>query len=148
MKHIELFKDGFDSTIDKKVQPENWPYVGHDMVTGKIAYTIVPEPWVTFTALQDNSWIGLRRLSSNHTLEYSTDTITWKPFDNIYGNTYLNNGDKLYMRGILHADNLSSKSTQFKMGGKIAASGNCNALWNYEDLNAPLKKCCGTNMFN
>lgn len=32
MKHIELFKSGFDSTINEKVQPENWPYIGRDMV--------------------------------------------------------------------------------------------------------------------
>jgi hypothetical protein len=51
MKHIELFKDGFDSTIDEKIQPENWPYVGNDGVSGEIVYTLVPEPnYVTFTA--------------------------------------------------------------------------------------------------
>ena len=33
------------------------------------------------------------------------------------------------------------------MTGKIAASGNCNALWNYENLNSPLKTRCGSNMF-
>lgn len=43
MKHIELFKDGFDSTVQEKIQPENWPYVGHDMVTGEIVYTVIPE---------------------------------------------------------------------------------------------------------
>jgi hypothetical protein len=33
------------------------------------------------------------------------------------------------------------------MTGKIAASGNCNAIWNYQDLNAPLKAYCGYYMF-
>lgn len=42
MKHIELFKDGFDSTVQEKIQPENWPYIGYDMVTGEIGYTVVP----------------------------------------------------------------------------------------------------------
>lgn len=40
MKHIELFKDGFDSTVTDKIRPENWPYIGHDIVTGEIIYSI------------------------------------------------------------------------------------------------------------
>jgi hypothetical protein len=47
----------------------------------------------------------------------------------------------------LSADNTTNNYTQFKMSGKIAAYGNCNALWNYEDLNAPLKAYCGHWMF-
>jgi hypothetical protein len=43
MKHIELFKEGFDSTIDEKIQPENWPYIGYDEVNGEMVYTLVPE---------------------------------------------------------------------------------------------------------
>ena len=34
------------------------------------------------------------------------------------------------------------------MSGKIAASGNCNAIWNYQDLSAPLKEYCGYYMFS
>lgn len=44
MKHIELFKNGFDSTITEKIKPENWPYVGYDAVSGEIVFTMVPEP--------------------------------------------------------------------------------------------------------
>jgi hypothetical protein len=44
MIHVELFKNGFDSTITEKIKPENWPYVGYDMVTGEIVYTVIPEP--------------------------------------------------------------------------------------------------------
>jgi hypothetical protein len=97
---------------------------------------------LTFTAEEDGSSIGLAKLSTNQTLEYSIDTVTWNTFDTTT-NIYLNNGDKVYVRGILSADNTSSDYTQFNMSGKIAASGNCNAIWNYEDLNAPLKACCG-----
>ena len=103
-------------------------------------------PWVTFTAEEDNSSIGLAKLSTNQSLEYSTDTTTWNTFDTTT-NISLNNGDKVYVRGILSASNSSSNYTQFKMNGKIAASGNCNAIWNYEDLNAPLKGLCGYYMF-
>lgn len=43
MKHIELFKDGFDSTVQEKIQPENWPYIGYSPDDG-FMFTIVPEP--------------------------------------------------------------------------------------------------------
>lgn len=104
-------------------------------------------PYVTFTAQEDNSSIGLKTLSTYQTLEYSTDTTTWNTFD-ATTNISLNNGDKVYVRGVLRRDNSSMHFTNFKMIGKIAASGNCNAIWDYQDLNAPLKKYCGMNMFN
>ena len=40
--------------------------------------------YVTFTAQEDNSSIGLTKLSTNQTLEYSTDTVTWNIFDTSY----------------------------------------------------------------
>ena len=108
---------------------------------------VVPDnPYVTFMAQEDDSSIGLVELSTNQTLEYSTDKSTWNTFDTST-NISLNNNDKVYIRGILSADSNPFQYTQFKMSGKIAASGNCNALWNYEDLSAPLKQFCGYYMF-
>ena len=107
---------------------------------------IISGPWVTFTAEEDNSSIGLSKLSTSQTLEYSTDTATWNTFDTTT-NISLNNGDKVQVRGMLSGDNMISDYTQFKMTGKIAASGNCNAIWNYQDLNVPLKERCGCNIF-
>lgn len=150
-KYLELFKNGFDATIAEKIKPENWPYIGYSPSEG-VMFTVIPEPvadgpWVTFTAEEDNSSIGLEKLSTNQTLEYSTDTSTWNTFDTTT-NISLNNGDKVYVRGVLSNHNTSSNYTQFKMSGKIAASGNCNAIWNYQDLNAPLKAYCGHSMFS
>jgi hypothetical protein len=34
MKYIELFKNGFDSTITEKIKPENWPYIGYSPIKG------------------------------------------------------------------------------------------------------------------
>ena len=102
--------------------------------------------YVTFTAQQDNSSIGLNQLSTNQTLEYSTDTVTWNTF-NTSTNISLNTGDKVYVRGKLSANNTNTNYTRFTMSGKIAASGNTNSLWNYEDLNASLKPYCGYMMF-
>lgn len=152
-KYLELFKEGFPSDIDIKTSIENKPYVGYSLTGGGAVYTVVPEPviddpWVTFTAEEDNSSFGLAGLSPYQTLEYSMDTTTWNAFDitDITTSIPLNNGDKVYIRGILNSDN-TDYYTQFKMSGKIAASGNCNAIWNYQDLNAPLKACCGYCMF-
>ena len=154
-KYLELFTDGFDSTVAEKTKVENHPYVGYSPNEG-VVFTVIPGPvtdgpWVTFTAQEDGSSIGLQKLSPNQTLEYSTDTTTWNTFKwSLYGqktNISLNNGDKVYVRGVLSADNNLTNHTQFKMTGKIAASGNCNALWNYQDLNAPLKAYCGYHMF-
>ena len=29
MKYLELFKNGFDKTIEEKIKPENRPYIGY-----------------------------------------------------------------------------------------------------------------------
>lgn len=150
-KYLEYFDGVFDSTVAEKMQPENWPYIGYSETDG-FAFTVIAVPitsngpWVTFTALEDNSSIGLEKLSTNQTLEYSTGTSIWNPFD-ITTNISLNNGDKVYIRGVLSDNNTDSNYTQFKMTGKIAASGNCTAIWNYQDLNASLKEYCGKSMF-
>ena len=103
--------------------------------------------YVTFTAQQDNSSIGLTKLSTNQTLEYSTDTVTWNIFDTS-ANIPLNTGNKVYVRGKLSADNTGSNYTQFKMTGKIAASGNTNSIWDYENPDAQLKQYCGYRLFS
>ena len=110
-----------------------------------------PEPFgdgfITFTAQEANSTIGLVRLSTNQTLEYSTDNLNWNNFTTANTITLANVGDKVYIRGVLSANNTGSDYTQFTMTGRITASGNCNTLWNYDDLNAPLKDFCGYRMF-
>ena len=143
-RYLEYFNGAFDASVTEKMKPENKPYVAYSEIDG-IVYTATPN-YVTFTAEEDNSLIGLEMLSPYQTLEYSTNTTTWNKFDTTT-NISLNNGDKVYVRGILSTDNGDDDWTQFKMSGKIAASGNCNALWNYRDLNAPLKTYCGSRMF-
>lgn len=100
---------------------------------------------LAFIAKSDNSSIGLERLSSNHTLEYSFDKENWDVFD-IDTVIDLNNEQIVYVRGILE-ESIDDEYTQFKMSGRIACSGNCNCLWNYEDSNAQLLPYCGYNLF-
>lgn len=142
MKYIELVKGLFTTEHEARAKQVD-PYVAYSMEADKLMFNLPPEsatynPYVTFTAQEANSTIGLAKLSTNQTLEYSTDTTTWNTFDTTT-NIPLNNGDKVYVRGVLSGDNAFKDYTQFKMTGKIAASGNCNAIWNYQDLNAPLK---------
>ncbi len=103
--------------------------------------------YVTFTAQQANSTIGLEKLSTNQKLWYSTNGKQWKKMATDTTITLTNSGDNCYIAGILNGDNTGSDHTQFKMTGKIAVSGNCNALWDYNNLAAPLKKYCGYYMF-
>ena len=150
MKYIELVKGLFTADHEARSKQAD-PYVSYSIEANKLMLNLSPEPvvngpWVTFTAQEDNSSVGLAKLSKYQTLEYSNDTTTWNTF-NTETNIPLNNGDKVYVRGILSTDNTSSNYTQFKMGGKIAASGNCNALWDYNDLEAPLKSYCGYRVF-
>ena len=120
--------------------PTGWTVNGGEIIEDESL------PYVTFTAEEDGSSIGLNMLSTYQTLEYSRDTTIWNTF-NTSTNISLNNGDKVYIRGVLTGNNTHSNCTRFKMSGKIAASGNCNAIWNYQDLNAPLKVGCGYGMF-
>jgi hypothetical protein len=63
-EYLKLFKDGFDDTISSRRAYENYPFVGYDVVSGEVAFTVIPKPvadgpWVTFTAEEANSTIGL-----------------------------------------------------------------------------------------
>lgn len=150
-KYLAYYENEWPANIEELTAIKNKPFVGYLKDDG-VKYTIVPklvvyDPYVTFTAQQDNSSIGLTKLSTKQTLEYSTDTTTWNTFDTTT-NIPLNNGNKVYIRGILNADNTNRQYTQFKMTGKISASGNCNAIWNHQDLNASLKRYCGYYMFS
>ena len=150
-KYLELVEGSFNESHFNKQTSQN-PYVAYSIEDDKVVYSIVTKPvvndsWLTFTAEEANSTIRLAKLSTNQTLEYSTDTTTWNTFDTTT-NISLNNGDKVYVRGLLSNNNSSGNFTQFKMTGKIAASGNCNAIWNYQDLKASLKAYCGYSMFD
>ena len=103
--------------------------------------------FVTFTALRNRSSIGLKELAGygniiiinggKHTLEYSTDGTNWTNMTP--GTTIsLNSGDSVYIRGTIASIGNSKdfsreerRHTEFTMSGKIAASGNILALWDY-----------------
>ena len=120
--------------------------------TAQYTATAIPvEPqaanYVTFTAEEAGSTLGLNKLGSMHTLECSTDTQSWSPMTTTTTITLPNINDKVYVRGILNSDQNDVDYTNFKMTGKIAASGNCNTLWNYEDPEDSIHNYAGIRLF-
>lgn len=105
-----------------------------------------PSNHLVFMSNQNGSTIGLVSLATHQTIEYSTDYVTWNSMTTTTTVT-LNNGEKIYVRGILSDHNNSIDYTQFVMTGSIAAKGNLNYLWNYQNLNAQLKAYCGYALF-
>lgn len=105
-----------------------------------------PEPYITFKALA-SSTIGLAKKSSNQTLYYSTNGNTWSIMTT---STTLNisSGNKVYIRGNLYGDNTNTDYTKFTITGNVKVSGDINALWNYSNLTASLKKYCGFSLFS
>ena len=99
-----------------------------------------------FVSNQNSSTIGLTSLASHQTLEYSTDGTRWYPMTTST-TIPLNNGASLYVRGKLTGNNTIEDYTQFTITGSVAAKGNINCIWDYENLNAPLKERCGWRMF-
>ena len=95
---------------------------------------------------QNGSTVGLTSLSSQQVLEYSVDGIQWQSMTTGTSVT-LNNGDSIFVRGQLSGANSKTDFTQFTLSGSIVAKGNINYLWDYENLNAPLKEFCGACLF-
>ena len=121
------------------------------IVSGNATYTAIfraesSSNNLIFTSYQNSSTIGLASLASHQVLEYSIDGINWI---NMTTTTTisLNNGESIYIRGVLSDNNTSTDYTQFSISGAIAVYGNINYLWNYQELEMPLKEYCGTNLF-
>ena len=133
-------------TFVKNSNMTGWTTGSDGIPTGWVVEDYVPA--VKFTAQEANSTIGLQQLSRNQTLEYSTNGREWNPMTTATTITLVNSGDGCYIRGVLSANNTNGNYTRFKMSGKIAASGNCNYLWNNENPDAPLKQYCGYYMFS
>ena len=104
--------------------------------------------FLTFTALEDGCVVGLSRLSTNQSVEYSYNETDWISMSSSDSFTLNKTGDKVYIRGILSGDNSTTDYTNFKVtNGSVATSGCVNSIWDYRDLTAPLKAYCGYKLF-
>ena len=60
------------------------------------------------------------------TAQYSYDTVNWETADNVTLN--LNTGDKVYFKGTITGEQSYSNHSEFKMTGKVSASGSIMSL--------------------
>lgn len=112
-----------------------------------LSFGAVPEDQFRFISTKDGSTIGLDSLASHQTIEYSQDATIWTNLTTEI-TLSLNNGDSIYVRGKLNNSNIyKTDYTKFVINGQIEAKGNINYLWDYENLNAPLKDYCGYKLF-
>ena len=105
------------------------------------------ERYITFTAKQAQSTVGLNSISDFHTMMYSYDGFNWNSMTTGTTITLNNSGDSVYVRGVLSADQPYYKYTNFTTSGNLKLSGNINYLWNYQNVGAALKGYCGFRMF-
>ena len=132
-------------------------YVGIVKVWGKSAPPTPPTgDWLCFTATQANSTVRLDKNGSPDaiSLETSTDGSTWTDYS-WSGNTgdtltLANVGDKMYMRAKTENQTIGSSTSnyhQFKMSGKIAASGNIQTLLKADGSRSDAPTYCYYNLF-
>lgn len=96
---------------------------------------------------QDGSTVGLSSMASNQSLEYSTDSSIWTNMTTLTS-IPLDSGATIYIRGKLTSNNSETDYTQFTINGSVSASGNVNYIWDYDNLDAPLKDYCGYYLFS
>ena len=131
-------------SVDEYKTAENW-----SVYESRIQCHQPQVGYLMFTSSEDNSTIGLSKISSYQTIEYTDDIEdenSWNSFTTSDTIT-LNSGETIYLRGKLTNDNSSSNYTQFTILGGISVSGNINNLWNYEDLIQPMYQFCGFYLF-
>ena len=106
----------------------------------KVHYNPIPN-YLTFTAEQDNSAISLNS-ATNPDIKYSLNGGTWTQWD--YSAITLNMGDTVRMKGNNSSGFSTSTSNynQFKMTGKISASGNIMSLLYEDDFEGKLTIPC------
>jgi hypothetical protein len=94
MKHLELFKDGFDDTLIEKIQPENWPYIGYDMVTGEIVCTVIPENnQIEYQMIDLGLPSGIKWADKNVGAETPQDNGLYFSWGNVDGHAVDENGN-------------------------------------------------------
>jgi hypothetical protein len=86
MKHIELFKEGFDSTVQEKIHTDTINYFYIESLEDNNVIT-----------LDSTTWAGY--CDNKSKLEYSNNTTYWTSMNGIDYIT-INNGERLYIRCI------------------------------------------------
>ncbi|MCQ2753278.1 MAG: hypothetical protein MJ206_03395 [Bacilli bacterium] len=87
-----------------------------------------------FTSEKDGSSVGYIIYGSlpDVRIQTSLDGINWSDWDG--SDITLNKDEKLYVRNLANTLNKPKNRLEFRMDGKIAASGNVNSMINYSGL--------------
>ena len=141
VKSIGIFVKAPLASWPTSCMPSGWLFLVDEFTPTE---TFNPSGYITCSVQNNNSYIGLSK--NNQTMYISKDAQHWMIMQAQHA-IELNNNETVYICGNLTGNNTNSNYTQFAMIGKIAISGNCNALWNYNDLNAQLKQYCGHRLF-
>ena len=129
-------------------------YFGNEKVWGKSEPTT--GDWLCFTAEEANSTLHLDKVGSPEaiSIETSKDGSNWSDYSwtDKTGDTLTlaNVGDKVYMRAKNENQTIGSSYSnyyQFKMTGKISASGNIQTLLKADGSRTDVPAYCYFNMF-
>mgnify|MGYP006976615051 CR=1 FL=1 len=93
MKYIELFKNGFDSTITEKIKPENYPYVGYSPNEGLRLSMIPEENQIKYQMVDLGLPSGLKWADRNVGAENPWDNGLYFSWGNVDGHTVDENGN-------------------------------------------------------
>ena len=108
-------------------------------------HTFTPAGYITFSH-SDTMYLGLASKCSYHTIYVSKNGTNWHDLQTTDCLEFASN-ESCYVCGNLTSDVSNNNYTQFVVNGIFSISGNCNSIWNYNDLNTSLKISCGYNLF-
>ena len=117
--------EGLEEVFNYDRIPEGWTVV-HKVDT----LPDEPANYLTFTAEEDSSTVGIFNINNDPDIQYSLDNgVTWTVLNNNEKVTLEKKGDKVLFRGY-NPKRLSNRERQttFTMTGKIAASGSVMSL--------------------
>lgn len=155
LKVLGHYSDGSTEEITGyTIEPEEGTLIGdeQDTFTATVYYedkttsftvqTSFPN-YLCFTANQANSTIALQKKNSTAELKYSTDRENWTEFNSGSTITLTSSSDKVYLKGSSSAAS-ESDYTQFKMTGRISASGSIMSILcdDPDAMELPHGYCC------
>ena len=125
--------------------PDGW-LEPDDIIQYNPTTAFSPVGSIEFEVQSDNTLFGISKKSTNQLLYISKNNSNWME---LTGPSLieLSSGETIYACGRLTGDNSSSDYMQFAIFGDVAAIGNVNSIWNYEDLGQPLNQYCGYRLF-
>ena len=108
-----------------------------------------PRPRIGTSTVRSIGSIRLDVKSSSYTsLQISNDKMHWEEMEVGFSYNFSDNIQEYYVRGILSQNQSNIDYTHFTISDDVGIYGNCNSLWDYTNLNAPLKAYCGYRLFS